>query len=158
MAATAGYQAGVEANQTQLSYGVEATWGTKPAVQFQAIRYTSETLALTKTRQRPGEINITREVSQAVTTQQAAGGTINYALSWGTYDDFFASLMQNDWTTPYVITSIGTDISASSGPEYQCVVDALRQVHQRPGRTVCPHVRLHQRDQFEPDCPRYFQG
>ena len=114
MAATAGYQAGVETNQTQLSYGVEDAWGQMPAVFFQAIRYTSETLALTKTRQRPGEINITRQVSQAVTTQQAAGGTINYALSWGTYDDFFASLMQNDWTTPYIITSIGTDITLTT--------------------------------------------
>lgn len=114
MAATAGYQAGVEANQTQLSYGNEVTWGQRPLVQFQAIRYTGDTLSLTKTRQRPSEINITREVSQAVTTQQQAGGTINYALSYGTYDDFFASLCQDDWSPPLNIASIGADITMTS--------------------------------------------
>jgi hypothetical protein len=114
MPATLGYQAGVEANQTQLSYGVEVTWGARPLVQFQAIRYMSDTLALTKTRQRPSEINVSREVSQALTTQQVAGGTINYALSYGSYDDFFASLMQNDWTPPFAIASIGADITMTS--------------------------------------------
>ena len=66
MPATAGYQAGVETNQTRISYAVEATWGIAPAIPFQAIRYMSDTLAETKTRQRPSEINITREASQAV--------------------------------------------------------------------------------------------
>jgi len=114
MPATAGYQAGVEANQTQLSYGNEVTWGARPLVQFQAIRYTGDTLSLTKTRQRPNEINITREVSQAVTTQQQAGGTINYALSFGTFDDFFASLCQDDWSPPLNLASIGADITMTS--------------------------------------------
>src|SRR5450755_1746237 len=80
MPATAGYQAGLETNATQISYGVETTWGTAPAVQFQAIRYTSETLAYAKTRQRPAEITGTREAAQGVTTQQQASGTINYAF------------------------------------------------------------------------------
>jgi hypothetical protein len=113
MVQTLFYQAGVEANQTQLSYANEATWGVKPGVRFQAIRYTGDTLALTKTRQRPNEINISREVSQAVTTTQTAGGTINYAFSWGTYDDFLASLCQGEWshTPPFKIFSILADIT-----------------------------------------------
>lgn len=114
MVQTLFYQAGVEANQTQLSYGVETNWGSRPVVAFKAIRYTSDTLALTKTRQRPNEINITREVSQAVTTEQSAAGTINYALSWGTYDDFFSSLCQADWSAPVQIFSILADITMTS--------------------------------------------
>jgi hypothetical protein len=111
MPATAGYQAGLETNATQISYGVETTWGTAPAVQFQAIRYTSETLAYAKTRQRPAEITGTREAAQGVTTQQQASGTINYALSYGTFDDFMSVALQADWGAALSIQSILTDVS-----------------------------------------------
>ena len=107
MVATANYQAGVETNQTRISYALETSWGVKPAIQFRAIRYMSDTLAETKTRQRPSEINITREASQAVTTQQTAGGTINYAMSYGVYDDFLQIVMQQDWQAFQVINSVG---------------------------------------------------
>ena len=114
MPATAGYQAGVEANQTRISYAVEATWGVAPAVAFKAIRYMSDTLAETKTRQRPSEINITREATQAVTTQQTAGGTINYALSYQTFDDFFSVVLQRDWQAFQTINGIAGDITLTN--------------------------------------------
>ena len=114
MPATAGYQAGVEANQTRISYAVEATWGVAPAVAFKAIRYMSDTLAETKTRQRPSEINITREATQAVTTQQTAGGTINYALSYQTFDDFFSVVLQRDWQAFQTINGITGDITLTN--------------------------------------------
>jgi len=114
MPATAGYQAGVEANQTRISYAVEATWGVAPAVAFKAIRYMSDTLAETKPRQRPSEINITREATQAVTTQQTAGGTINYALSYATFDDFFSIVLQRDWQAFQTINGIAADITITN--------------------------------------------
>jgi Phage tail tube protein len=112
MAATLGYQAGIETNQTRISYVVESTWGVVPAgpPHFKAIRYMSDTLAETKTRQRPSEINITREASQAVTTQQTAGGTINYAMSYGVYDDFLMVALQQDWQAPQAINGVAGDI------------------------------------------------
>jgi tail tube protein len=90
---------------------VETTWGTAPAVQFQAIRYTSETLAYAKTRQRPAEITGTREAAQGVTTQQQASGTINYALSYGTFDDFMSVALQADWGATLSLQSILVDTS-----------------------------------------------
>jgi hypothetical protein len=114
MPATAAYQAGIEANQTRISYAVEATWGVAPAVAFKAIRYMSDTLAETKTRQRPSEINITREASQAVTTQQTAGGTINYAMSYSTYDDFISVVLQKDWQAFQTINGIAGDITLTN--------------------------------------------
>lgn len=111
MAATAGYQAGSETNQTIISYGMEATWGTKPAVAFQAIRYTGETLSLNKTRARPSEINATREVSQAVTTQQIAQGSVNIALSFATFDDWFSIALNQDFQALQVINGIAGDIT-----------------------------------------------
>ena len=111
MAATTSYQAGAETTNTVISYAVEAVWGTKPAVAFQAIRYTGETLTGAKTRQRPTEIITTREASQAVTTQQTASGAINYAFSYATYDDFFACLLQNDWQALQTVAGVAADIT-----------------------------------------------
>lgn len=113
--ATSGYQAAIETNATQISYGLETAWAVVPAVQFQAIRYTSETLAGTITRQRPSEISNTREAAQSVTTQVTAGGTINFAMSNLTYDDFFASCLQNPWGSTVAINGVGADISITNG-------------------------------------------
>lgn len=114
MPATTGYQAGYETSGTQLSYGVESVWGTKPATTFQAIRYTGESLSGSKNRDRPNEINATREVSAAVTTKEGAGGAINFALSYGTYDDFLSVLLGNDWGAAVVIAGIAADVTITN--------------------------------------------
>lgn len=117
MAATTGYAAAVETNNEQWSYGIETAWGTKPAIAFQAIRFTSDTMAGAKTTQRPSEINQTRQASQSVTTQQTAGGTISYALSYGTFDEFMAMTLQSEWQAAQAINGVGGDIvlTASAG-------------------------------------------
>lgn len=114
MPATTGYQAGTEANATQLSYGVESVYGTAPATTFQAIRYVSESLADSKQRTRPGEIMSTREVAQAVTTQESASGAINYAFSYGTFDDFISVVLGNDWQAAQVIAGVAGDITLTN--------------------------------------------
>lgn len=111
MAATAGYQAGTEANQVEFSYGVEATWGTAPAAMFQAVRLMSETLAGSKTRARPTEINPAREVIAAVTTQEQAGGALNFALSYGTFDDLLSVLLGSDWGSVVALAGVSADIT-----------------------------------------------
>lgn len=119
MTATAGYQAAPETNQTQISYGLEATWGTAPATTFQAVRYISENLRDQKTRSRPGEIPVGRQAVQAVTTQEIASGGINGALSFGTYDDWISSVLGADWGTTTTITGAAGDISAvASGAHF----------------------------------------
>lgn len=109
--ATTGYAAGVESNVVELSYAPEAVWGTLPAVAFQAVRLTGESLSGQKQRQRPSEINTTRQASAAITTQESAGGAINFALSYGTYDDLLAAVMGSTWSTALAIDSITTDIA-----------------------------------------------
>lgn len=113
--ATTGYQAGVESNAVIISYGLETAWGTVPAVQFQAIRMTSESISDTKTRNRPAELNSTGEVTQAVTTQETAAGGINYSLSFGTYDDFWASTLSSAWGTAISVVGIAGDITLTTG-------------------------------------------
>lgn len=101
---TSSYQAGTEANNAQLSYAVESAWGTNPGGAFNALRFTSETLSDTKTRQRPSEVNNNRESIQAVTTKEEAQGDISYALSYSTFDPLFQSVLGSTWTAALAIS------------------------------------------------------
>ena len=132
MVATTGYNAGIETNSTQMSYAVETAFcggnvntPTAPAVAFKALRYVSENMSGSKNRQRPNEINITREATQAVTVSEQAAGTLNGALSYTTYDDLFASGVGNQWGTPVSIAgATGDIILAGSGPTYTLTAGA----------------------------------
>ena len=115
MVATVGYQAGVESNDVAVSYALEGTYGVLPAVPFQAVRLTAETLAGTKQRTRPGEILTTGEVAAAVTQQETASGNVNFALSYGTYDDLIAGAVKNDWGATVAVSSAAGDITLSAG-------------------------------------------
>jgi len=111
--ATTGYSAGIETNSTQITYVVETAFApaAPPTTGWKAIRYISENLAGSKNRNRPNEINVTREMTQAVTVSEQATGSINGALSYNTYDDFFASAMNSAFPTPVALTSTGTDMA-----------------------------------------------
>lgn len=115
MTATTNYQAGIETTNVQVSYGQENNYGVPPSVPFQALRLTGESLAGQKTRSRPGEILTTGEVAAATTTQEMASGSINFALSYGTYDDFFSGVLRNDWSASRVVTGASGDITLSAG-------------------------------------------
>ena len=116
MTGTASYLAGIEANSVQLSYAPEATWGTLPATTFQALRMTGESLAGKKTRARPSEIRTDAQVSAAITQSKIADGAINFALSYGTYDDLLASLFNADWSADLNLSGSSGDIAfAASG-------------------------------------------
>lgn len=114
MAATTGYAAGVEANNTEISYGTEATWATAPAATFQAIRYTSETLGPNKQRDRPSEISTSREAAGAVTVRAQAGGSIAFAMSYGTYDDMFSVAVGADWQAAQAINGVSGDLTITN--------------------------------------------
>jgi hypothetical protein len=114
--ATSTYQAGFESNAVEISHGLEATWGVAPATTFQAIRATSESRAGKRQRTRPDEMRTTAEASAAVTQSESADGAINFALSYGTFDDYFTSLMNGSWSSAYTITGVSGDIAfAASG-------------------------------------------
>jgi hypothetical protein len=97
--ATTGYAAGVETNSVILSYLLEATYGTAPTAAAQQLRMTGESLSSTKSRTRAPEIESTRQAADQVTTQVQAAGSIQGALSVGTYDDLFSSLFCSAWAT-----------------------------------------------------------
>jgi len=100
--ATAGYQAGVQANDTRLAYAREATYGVAPKIAYQRLRLTGENFRRQNNRQRPEEIDPHWEASQAVTTQQTVGGTLSGALSFGSYDALFACVCSGNTTDQMV--------------------------------------------------------
>ena len=112
MTGTTGYLAGAESNAVVVSYGLEQAWGTAPATTFQALRMTGESLVGAKNRTRPQEVNPTAQESAAVTQQETASGGLNFALSFGTYDDLLQSLLNADWGAALAIAGAGGDIAA----------------------------------------------
>lgn len=108
---TQNYQAGVESNAVQLSYGKEANWGELSAVAFQALRMQSEGFQEQKQRSRPNEIRNDAQASPGVTQSIAAPGSLNFALSIGTYDDVLESMMLGGWRSTVAINAVGGDIA-----------------------------------------------
>jgi hypothetical protein len=112
MANVTGGQAAVETTDVLISYGIETNYGIKPAAAFKALRITGESLGSQKQRSRPSEITRVRQVAKNVTQQKSASGGINFALSFGTFDDLLAALLGNVWTVPLAIDGVGGDIAA----------------------------------------------
>ena len=110
-----GYQAGIETTETQLSYVPESTWGTTPSAPFTALRHIGSPLQGSKSRTRPNEITGSRRVSSAITQQEQASGSINFNLSYGTFDDLFAGALGNDWTAAQTIAGVSGDITVTTG-------------------------------------------
>jgi hypothetical protein len=83
---------------------------------------TGESLSGSKTRARPGEIRSSGDAAHAITQQEQAEGAINFAFSYGTYDDFLEGLVNGTFATALAIDDSSNDISASqtlgAGSEY----------------------------------------
>lgn len=113
---TSGNLAGAQANDNQYSYILESTYGTAPtAGAWQRLRLMSENIRANKTRARPQELSTTYESSAAITTQVGVSGTINGALSTGTWDDMLAGALMSDFVSLTCAITSGTGNAAGSG-------------------------------------------
>nr|WP_238331289.1 MULTISPECIES: phage tail tube protein [Acetobacter] len=112
--ATAGLAAGAQTNDTRVDFALEATYGTPPTGNYQALRITGETLSRSQTTARPEEINSVKEVSQSVVTQVQASGTISGALSSGTFDALLAGVLGAD-IIPMTTQTSGTTFFTITG-------------------------------------------
>ncbi len=112
------FNAGIDSSDVIIRYGEEVTWDTVPAIAFQEVRLTGESFSEQKTRTRPEEIKADGFVSHALTTQVQATGGLNFALSFGTYDDLLGGLLNSTFSADLAITSVATTgiITAFDGP------------------------------------------
>src|SRR6188768_601425 len=103
------YSVAIDTSDIVVSYGEEVVWGTLPAVAFKALRITGESLSENKQRSRPLEINPSGVVSHAITTQVGVEGSLNFALSADTFDDFIAGSLNS------VFSGSGDGATVSNG-------------------------------------------
>ena len=86
------------ADGTQLSFIKEAVWGTTPATPaWQIGRMTGESLKITRETKQSSEITPARNVSDLIHVGGGAEGGFNFELSYGAYDDIFASMLYGEW-------------------------------------------------------------
>ncbi len=112
---TTGYNAGLDTSDVKISYATESSWATIPAAVFQQLRITAEDFMAEKTRTRPLEINPLGYAQHAITTQESAKGSINFGLSYGTFDDFIAGALNSQWSTPLELQGVAGDITITEG-------------------------------------------
>lgn len=107
---TTGYNAGIDSSDVTVSFIEEVTWNVVPTTPtFQYVRLTGEGLSETKSRARPGEIRASGDAAHAITQQVEAGGTLNFAFSYGTYDEWLcASINADSFPADLAITSVAT--------------------------------------------------
>lgn len=108
------FNAGIDSSDVILRYVEEAAWNVDPAALMQNIRLTGESFSEQKTRTRPEEIKSDGFAAHALTTQVQATGALNFALSFGTYDDLLGALLNSTFSADLAIVSATTDISVNT--------------------------------------------
>lgn len=86
------------ADGSQLAYIKEETWGTTPATPaWQIMRLTGESFKIARETKQSAEITPERNVSDLIHIGGGASGGFNFELSYGAYDDIFASMLYGEW-------------------------------------------------------------
>jgi len=95
-----------------MSYLAESTFGTTPAGNLKVLRMTGETFKADTNTTNSAEIRDDRMVADVLRTMVSASGDIQFELSYGTYDDFFAAaLMSSGFATSVAIENGSTLIT-----------------------------------------------
>jgi hypothetical protein len=80
-----------------LSYKVEAQYGTAPAGPYQELRHTGTTLGLSKDAIESEELRDDRQVAHFRHGTKSVGGDINFELSYGSFDDLLEGVLCGTW-------------------------------------------------------------
>ncbi len=88
---------GAETNQGKVSYIEEVTSGDIPTGNAQEIRFTGESMSVTKETTTSEEIRTDRQVSDLIMTKLEPAGDLNGEFSYGTYDDLLEGSLFNSW-------------------------------------------------------------
>jgi hypothetical protein len=117
---TTQYNAGLDSSDVKVSYAVEAVWATIPTTVFKQLRITAEDFTESKTRTRPLEINPSGYAQHAITTKVEAKGSLNFGLSFATFDDFLlGALNAASWSNfGSLVGAAGVISAVAAGNEF----------------------------------------
>ncbi|MFN9301737.1 MAG: phage tail tube protein [Candidatus Kapaibacterium sp.] len=88
------------ASQTRLAHIAEVTYGVTPATPtFIVNRYTAENLNSNIQTVTSNEIRADRNVTDVIQTGSEVGGSVDFEMSYGSFDPFLESLMFNTYAT-----------------------------------------------------------
>lgn len=104
-----------DTNRAQISQIKESVYKVTPSGNLKILRITSENLSMQTTTVRSNEIRSDRQSTGIKRTNVQAGGGINFELSYGAFDDNFASvLMGGTWASPVTAVTADTGIAAAA--------------------------------------------
>lgn len=90
----------VASSQTRLAYVTESTYGTTPATPvFLNQRFTAESLNANVQNIVSNEIRADRSVTDLIQVGSASGGSVDFELSYGSFDTWLESLMYSTWAS-----------------------------------------------------------
>lgn len=100
------------ADLSSLWFIKESTWGVTPGSgNLNAMRLLSESLSGNLETKVSEEIRPDRTTTDVVPVGQDAGGSLEFELSFGSFDDFIAAAMFNSFVTDVNIVGVAADIS-----------------------------------------------
>lgn len=99
--------------RTQLFVMKEASYGVVPAIAFNTLRFTGESLQYTENSSTSNEIRSDREVSDVTALSGGMSGGIELEMSYGNADTILESALMSTWGS--TLTKTGTTLSAASG-------------------------------------------
>lgn len=89
-----------DTSQMRLAYIAESTEGTTPSTPaFTVARITGESLAPNIAHASSDEIRADGNVPDLTQVGMAAGGNVNFELSYGSFDDWLESLLRSAWSS-----------------------------------------------------------
>lgn len=97
----------VRSDGTQLAYVPETTWGAMPDTPaLQIARITGESLNINRETATSSELRSDRNVTDQIPISGGAAGGLNFELSYGTFDDFIAALLYNEWQSDTLVNGV----------------------------------------------------
>lgn len=109
-----------DSSSVQLFYSKEESWGVinkgspLAAPQLTELRFTNESLNQTTETAKSAEIRNDRAVADIVRVGVSANGEVGIELSYGAYDDFYAGLLYDDWTTDVGVVAEAVTVTEDS--------------------------------------------
>lgn len=101
-----------ESNLSSLAFITESVWGTTPATpELQLLRQTGNDIRHNKGTVKSAELRSDRMTADLAQVDASVEGTVNFELSYGTYDTLFESAMYDAWTTLSIVSLASLDIA-----------------------------------------------